>query len=680
MDGKHSAQTDETACGLANDESAPTMTLTEEDYLYTPLKNCEIRVLEILPGSDEDIIQCRLHVVSLDDSEYQMPTVPYSALSYTWGDDMIDRRVFVDGKAISVKPNLEAALLEFRRKAPEPTPLNRREKVVATLHHLQTLAKQLYEKPQRDRVHDGMVKQLELMLMAVFRPGMPESYNTARIKDAPDNFIELTKGVWNDIAIHEGLSTWKNARKYLWIDGLCINQKDYDERAARVRMMPKIYSNASLLVIWLGSAAIELEEITTKTFDEITEGFADAKAKNSSISLSEWMDQTPLEKGVHECIANSLLMMLNSPWFSRTWIRQEYILGGFGKDLSEVQPILVCYGRSRFRDFFPIVMNLFGAWTSPSNHKFIFPGLTNYPTRPQLWNLAQIESSRQFFYAYQNQKPTPDRLLTRTMLLRLVSEGQFQATDPRDLIYSVLGLVEACFYHGEDFIPSALVIDYRAPIEAVYSSFVREIVENTKRLDILSFCGGDGKSIEQSWVPNWSQFSIPFDSKHGRLAEYIRTGTQMYATYLENLPFNATPGPFCDAHFADDLSTLTVSGFLWTEITTETVLLHDEQDEQLRSFRRELILKSTSINAANYRGRNGLCVNDRVDIVCTRFGIPRPGDLVCLILGCAAPIVLRPVENHYKVLGEAYVPGIMYGDAIHVIREERQLMRKFELR
>jgi hypothetical protein len=142
-------------------------------------------------------------------------------------------------------------------------------------------------------------------------------------------------------------------------------------------------------------------------------------------------------------------------------------------------------------------------------------------------------------------------------------------------------------------------------------------------------------------------------------------------------------------------TTLTVSGFLWTEITTETVLLHDdhddhyeqdeqdeqgEEDEQLGSFLRELILKSTSINATNHRGRNELCVNGRVDIICTRFGIPRPGDLVCLILGCAAPIVLRPVENHYKVLGEAYVPGIMYGEAIHLIREERQLMRKFELR
>jgi hypothetical protein len=46
-----------------------------------PLEENEIRLLEILPGDDENLIQYRFHIVSLDHEEQ----VPYGALSYTWG-------------------------------------------------------------------------------------------------------------------------------------------------------------------------------------------------------------------------------------------------------------------------------------------------------------------------------------------------------------------------------------------------------------------------------------------------------------------------------------------------------------------------------------------------------------------------------------------------------------------
>lgn len=39
------------------------------------------------------------------------------------------------------------------------------------------------------------------------------------------------------------------------------------------------------------------------------------------------------------------------------------------------------------------------------------------------------------------------------------------------------------------------------------------------------------------------------------------------------------------------------------------------------------------------------------------------GDIVSILCGSAMPIILRPVENGYKVIGEAYVHGIMYGEA-----------------
>lgn len=42
------------------------------------------------------------------------------------------------------------------------------------------------------------------------------------------------------------------------------------------------------------------------------------------------------------------------------------------------------------------------------------------------------------------------------------------------------------------------------------------------------------------------------------------------------------------------------------------------------------------------------------------------GDLVCILLGCTVPVILRPIEDLglYKLVGEAYVHGVMDGEAM----------------
>lgn len=80
-----------------------------EDYEYLPLSTNEIRILEILPGEDSEPVVCQLKHFSID----ECPT--FSALSYTWGDEPTSKFVLIDGKRLGIKPNLDAALHEFRR-------------------------------------------------------------------------------------------------------------------------------------------------------------------------------------------------------------------------------------------------------------------------------------------------------------------------------------------------------------------------------------------------------------------------------------------------------------------------------------------------------------------------------------------------------------------------------------
>lgn len=41
--------------------------------------------------------------------------------------------------------------------------------------------------------------------------------------------------------------------RWLWIDAICINQEDLDEKSKQVQLMPDIYSDASEVFIWLGT-------------------------------------------------------------------------------------------------------------------------------------------------------------------------------------------------------------------------------------------------------------------------------------------------------------------------------------------------------------------------------------------------------------------------------------------
>jgi len=52
------------------------------------------------------------------------------------------------------------------------------------------------------------------------------------------------------------------------------------------------------------------------------------------------------------------------------------------------------------------------------------------------------------------------------------------------------------------------------------------------------------------------------------------------------------------------------------------------------------------------------------------------GDVVCVLYGGCAPFILRQVSNqgHYKLIGEAYVHGIMHGEAIDAGYEEKDFL------
>jgi hypothetical protein len=45
------------------------------------------------------------------------------------------------------------------------------------------------------------------------------------------------------------------------------------------------------------------------------------------------------------------------------------------------------------------------------------------------------------------------------------------------------------------------------------------------------------------------------------------------------------------------------------------------------------------------------------------------GDIICILLGCSTPVILRPQDGHYIFLGEAYVHCYMYAKGMDQLAE-----------
>lgn len=96
----------------------------------------------------------------------------------------------------------------------------------------------------------------------------------------------------------------------LWIDAVCINQKDDEERSLQVAAMATIYGLASRVVAWLG----EEEDRSGLAFQELT---MMALGDNREHELSS---ESVIEDGRDEHLSRAIEAVLNREYFQRMWV------------------------------------------------------------------------------------------------------------------------------------------------------------------------------------------------------------------------------------------------------------------------------------------------------------------------------------------------------------------------
>jgi hypothetical protein len=95
----------------------------------------------------------------------------------------------------------------------------------------------------------------------------------------------------------------------IWIDALCINQKDLDERSSQVAMMMAIYAQAKCVHIWLGNEVGPSSE----AMEALGEIFAAGQARDLATA---WC-QRSLEYVAQKL--NAMIQIGENPYWQRMW-------------------------------------------------------------------------------------------------------------------------------------------------------------------------------------------------------------------------------------------------------------------------------------------------------------------------------------------------------------------------
>jgi hypothetical protein len=103
--------------------------------------------------------------------------------------------------------------------------------------------------------------------------------------------------------LHSALLRLRNhtMERILWIDAICIDQENTQEKGNQVQYMAKIYGQARCVVVWLGEDAEDGQQALEDIRAAAEEGSADIIAQNQRV-----------------------IALLHRPWFERMWVSKQF--------------------------------------------------------------------------------------------------------------------------------------------------------------------------------------------------------------------------------------------------------------------------------------------------------------------------------------------------------------------
>ncbi|PWY67650.1 HET-domain-containing protein [Aspergillus sclerotioniger CBS 115572] len=261
--------------------------------------------------------------------------------------------------------------------------------------------------------------------------------------------------------------------KKFWIDSICIDQENDEERAHQVKLMSHIYSSANGVVTWMGEED-EYTGTAFKALKRIHELILDGTMDESPAYLRRGENRLGLDVSDGEAW-RSVGKFFQRCYFNRSWTIQEVILG------KEIE--VICGGEK---------MNWEVLITS--SRFFSQTGWKGF-----LDNLSVAYPEEIYVPAYYMTK----QHWTTTLLYALQRSRDYKATDPRDKVFSMLGLVGKFIKDKPRLAPAYGT----QSVTTTYTNVAIQLLEDGEDLYILSCVEGElfqrvGKL--PSWVPDWT--------------------------------------------------------------------------------------------------------------------------------------------------------------------------------
>lgn len=464
-------------------------------YQSLPDAQRSLRLIEIAPGWPEDQIQANLVTVSdINDAP------PYVALSYVWGLKLAADPILCNGVSKTVTKSLGEALRTFRA-------LPTADETISNTHGVNLVT--------------------------------------------PQDVLHSSRHVWRDIACNK----WERPLQahtrtpLIWIDALCINQDDMDERSNQVKGMRGIYQRAESVWIWFGTELHSDEILQTPASNSrmnrllgrtalsvygdmpVVLSFVAQAVKNVERKVASRDDIPPGFPPSYAPEWKVLRKFLLHAWFFRVWTVQEIAMarsailfvGDWEVKWEHVSTALQYLHNTAYR--------YSSAWKSTAKFK-----LNSFDSS---WTALPLDSA---VYMCRIKSGVEDRPL----LMGLLNLGRNRgATQPVDYVFAVLNL-SADWQTVESGRTQRPYIepDYTKSIAQTFTDVTTWLIAFHRALDVLSFVSHeeseDIKDIP-SWVPIWSRKKRSCNLAHDeyRWSPEVSTMNNAHRRLLRDTGYNA---------------------------------------------------------------------------------------------------------------------------------------------
>lgn len=495
----------------------------------------------------------------------------------------------------------------------------------------------------------------------------------------------------------------------IWIDAICINQLDDDEKSVQISMMADVYSCASEVVVWLGCCEAERRP-DDKEKERLALGLVSQLSALGYPSMANYKAAAKNDLDVKQrCAAFSWLCFHG--WFERLWTLQETCITTNSKALLQYHAINFLRVQKAADTAYMFYKQSKAEWMAFKQQGEFEIGLE---FDVQVVFIHERQLLWQFYHE--------GGLNLRALLGRTLS---YQCTEPKDRVFAVLTFLKKETVERIEPV-------YSMSLCELYARATRAMIQEDQSFQALCVAGIGRNAAAWNPLPTWI-----VDLR----VDYLLDGTNRYPLIYSIYRSSGWAEPiFCSGGESSVLNLAglcvdTIQGHMdmflpnhsvediikflafWRQSFTKYPTACDPIDAWVRTISADSYYKSgqsrmrlpeeyfsmfkslslpeseqgESINCkptidgtTYYQATIDRTISSRTFFISGSgyMGVgPKAleeGDMICVIPGCNVPLLIRKEGDHHLLVGECFVWGLMDGEALQGKNVDSWKDKKFE--